>query len=252
MIKVGVIGGSGLENPDIMDEAREIAVTTRFGDPSSTLTTGVIAGVPTVVLSRHDRDHHISPGRVPNRANIQALRDQDCTHIVATTAVGSLRREIGRGHFVVPDQFIDFTRRRDVTVFDSFDDGLHHVPMADPFDARLRRVLVETARELGIAVHPAGTVVTIEGPRFSTRAESRMFRLWGADVINMSTAPECIMAGELGLPYAAVAMSTDYDCWKDDEPPVTWQAVLEIFRANADRMTSLLKTAVARIGVMGD
>ena len=248
MIKVGIIGGSGLENPDIIGEPREVTVATRFGKPSSTLTAGAIGGVDVVILSRHDRDHRIPPTQVPNRANIQALKDQGCTHVIATTAVGSLREEIGRGHFVILDQFIDFTRRRDVTVFDTFDDGMHHVPMADPFDAGLRRALFATARELGIPAHERGTVVTIEGPRFSTRAESRMFRLWGADVINMSTAPECIIANELGLPYAAVAMSTDYDCWKEDEEPVTWQAVLEIFQKNAVKMTDLLVAAIPRVG----
>ncbi|MDX9957958.1 MAG: S-methyl-5'-thioadenosine phosphorylase [Clostridia bacterium] len=240
MAKVGIIGGSGLENPDIIKDSHEITVTTRFGDPSSTLTVGTIGGVETVILSRHDRNHRISPTGVPNRANIQALKDQGCTHIIATTAVGSLRDEIGRGDFVVLDQFIDFTRRRDVTVFDNFDDGMHHVPMGEPFDAGLRKLLFDTATRQGIKVHKAGTVVTIEGPRFSTKAESRMFRLWGADVINMSTAPECIIANELGIPYAAVAMSTDYDCWKEDEQAVTWQAVMEIFKANAGKMTELL------------
>ena len=247
MVKVGIIGGSGLENPDITNNAHELKVTSRFGDPSSTLTVGTIAGVETVILSRHDRTHPISPTGVPNRANIQVLKDQGCTHIIATTAVGSLREEIGRGDFVVLDQFIDFTRRREVTVFDNFDDGMHHVPMSEPFDAGLRELLFDTATRLGIKAHKAGTVVTIEGPRFSTKAESQMFRLWGADVINMSTAPECIIANELGLPYAAVAMSTDYDCWKEDEEAVTWQAVMEIFKANAGKMTGLLVEVIPRI-----
>ncbi len=240
MTKIGIIGGSGLEDPDIMPVSEEVRVTTRFGDPSSSLTVGTIADVDVVILSRHDRNHRIAPTHVPNRANIQALKDQGCTHILATTAVGSLREEMGRGHFVILDQFIDFTRRREVTVFDSFNDGMHHLPMAEPFDEDLRIALLVAARSLGIPVHDRGTVVTIEGPRFSTRAESRMFQSWGADVINMSTAPECIVANELEIPYAAVAMATDYDCWKVDEEPVTWQAVLEIFRENAARMTELL------------
>ncbi|TVQ37381.1 MAG: S-methyl-5'-thioadenosine phosphorylase [Spirochaetaceae bacterium] len=247
MIKVGIIGGSGLENPEIIAEPEELAVTTRFGPPSSTLTAGAIGGVEVLILSRHDRNHRLPPTQVPNRANLQALKDQGCTHVLATTAVGSLRREIGRGDFVILDQFIDFTRRRDVTVFDSFEDGMHHVPMAEPFDGGLRRLLFEAATERGIPVHKRGTVVTIEGPRFSTRAESNMFRAWGADVINMSTAPECIIANELELPYAAVAMSTDYDCWKQDEEPVTWQAVLEIFAQNAARMTELLVAVIPDI-----
>jgi 5'-methylthioadenosine phosphorylase len=247
MVKVGVIGGSGLEDPDILSTPEVIDAVTRFGAPSSTLTTGKIGQTDVVILSRHDRNHRLPPTQVPNRANVQALADAGCTHIVATTAVGSLREEIGRGDFVILDQFIDFTRRREVTVFDSFADGMHHVAMADPFDSGLRALLAESARRLHIPVHGSGTVVTIEGPRFSTRAESRMFRLWGADVINMSTAPECIMANELGIPYAAVAMSTDYDCWKEDEEPVTWQAVLEIFRRNAEKMTGLILETIPQI-----
>ncbi len=247
MVKIGIIGGSGLEDPRILDDAAERAVSTRFGAPSSTLAEGTIGGVPAVILSRHDRDHHIAPTGIPNRANLQALKDAGCTHVIASTACGSLREEIGRGDFVVLDQFIDFTRRRELTVFDDFRDGMHHVGMADPFDATLRRILAEEAGRLGVRTHRTGTVVTIEGPRFSTRAESRMFRAWGADVINMSTAPECIVANELGLPYAAVAMATDYDCWKEDEAPVSWQAVLEIFKSNAERMTSLLAAAVRAV-----
>lgn len=250
MAVIGIIGGSGLEDPDILKSPEVLHVTTRFGMPSSTLTRGSIGSTRVVILSRHDRDHHITPTKVPNRANIQALKDAGCTHILATTAAGSLREEIRRGDFVVLDQFIDFTRRRDSTIFEDFRDGLHHTSMADPFDARLREALIDTAGALGITVHPTGTVVTIEGPRFSTRAESRMFRLLGGDVINMSTAPECIVANELEIPYAAVAMSTDYDSWKDNEEPVTWEAVLEIFRENAAKMTRLLVETVHRIAAV--
>ncbi|MFP4067129.1 MAG: S-methyl-5'-thioadenosine phosphorylase [Spirochaetaceae bacterium] len=247
MAKVGIIGGSGLENPEIIAEPEEVEATTRFGDPSSTLTVGKIRNVDVVILSRHDRNHRLPPTQIPNRANLQALKDQGCTHVLATTAVGSLREEIGRGDFVILDQFIDFTRRREVTVFDSFENGLHHVAMPDPFDGGLRRMLFENAKAQGISVHERGTVVTIEGPRFSTRAESHMFRAWGADVINMSIAPECIIANELELPYAAVAMSTDYDCWKEDEEAVTWEAVLSIFKQNAEKMTSLLIATIPEI-----
>jgi 5'-methylthioadenosine phosphorylase len=159
--------------------------------------------------------------------------------------VGSLREEIGRGHLVVLDQFIDFTRRRALTFHETFEPGNPaHTPLADPFDAGLRATPRRRCKELGIAHHARGTVVTIEGPRFSTRAESHMFRAWGADVINMSTAPEAALAGEAGLPYAAVAMSTDYDCWKEDEHPVTWDEILRIFKANAEHVTSVLLKAI--------
>jgi 5'-methylthioadenosine phosphorylase len=169
------------------------------------------------------------------------------THIVATTACGSLRTEIGRGDLVILDQFIDFTRHRKITFFDSFEDGAKHTGMADPFDDNLRKILYETSTELGFKTHERGTVVTIEGPRFSTRAESKMFRIWGGDVINMSVAPEAMLANEAEIPYAAVAMSTDYDCWKEDEAPVTWDDILEVFSRNAENVKNLLINSIPKI-----
>ncbi len=174
-----------------------------------------------------------------------ALKNLGVTHIIATTACGSLREEIDRGHLVVLDQFIDFTRFRKNTFFDSFAQGARHTAMAHPFDETIRRKLYTGARDLGLPVHPDGCVVTIEGPRFSTVAESKMFRLWGADVINMSTAPEAMLANEAEIPYAAVAMSTDYDCWKEDEEPVTWDEILAVFKQNADNVKRLLSRVIA-------
>ena len=242
----GIIGGSGLDNPDILKDARDLDLDTPWGSPSSPLKAGTIAGKQVRILARHGREHTIPPTFVNNRANITALKDAGCTHILATTAVGSLRQEIDRGHLVVLDQFIDFTRRRALTFHETFEPhNPAHTPLADPFDAGLRGKLIAACQELGIAHHPRGTVVTIEGPRFSTRAESHMFRAWGADVINMSTAPEATLAGEAGVPYAAVAMSTDYDCWKEDEHPVTWDEILKIFKANAENVTNVLIKAIA-------
>lgn len=241
----GIIGGSGLDNPDILKDARDLDVDTPWGSPSSPLKAGTIAGKEVRILARHGREHTIPPTFVNNRANITALKDAGCTHILATTAVGSLRQEIDRGHLVVLDQFIDFTRRRALTFHETFEPhNPAHTPLADPFDAGLRGKLIAACQELGITHHPRGTVVTIEGPRFSTRAESHMFRAWGADVINMSTAPEAALAGEAGVPYAAVAMSTDYDCWKKDEHPVTWDEILKIFKANAENVTGVLIRAI--------
>ena len=167
--------------------------------------------------------------------------------MVATSACGSLREEIDRGDFVVVDQFIDFTRNRNNTFFDTFEDGAGHTAMAHPFDSAIRRVLVETSRDLGYATHDGGTVITIEGPRFSTVAESKMYRLWGGHVINMSVATEAVLANEAQLPYACVAMSTDYDCWKADEAPVSWEEILSVFNENASRVKQLLVEAVPRI-----
>jgi len=240
MSKLGIIGGSGLDDPDLLEDAQVHEVETRYGSPSSPLVSGRIGGVDTVILARHGRQHQYSPAQVNNRANIQAFKDFGVSHIIATTACGSLRSDIDRGHLVILDQFIDFTRFRKNTFHDSFEDGAKHTPMAHPFDTSLRNRLYENAKLLQLEVHPSGSVVTIEGPRFSTVAESKMFRAWGADVINMSTAPEAALANEAGIPYAAVAMSTDYDCWKEDEAPVTWEEILAVFNKNASNVKSLL------------
>ncbi len=245
MKKIGIIGGSGLDDPDILTSARNIEVETEYGRPSTPLACGEIEGVEVVVVGRHGRKHQYSPSQVNNRANIKALKEQGVTHIIATTACGSLRNEIGRGHFVILDQFIDFTRLRKNTFHDSFEDGVVHAGMAHPFDEGLRARLYEHAVKRGFNVHRTGCVVTIEGPRFSTVAESKMFRQWGADVINMSTAPEAMLACEAGLPYSAVAMSTDYDCWKEDEASVTWNEVLKVFNKNSNNVKQLLLDVVA-------
>lgn len=248
MLKIGIIGGSGLDDPKILTDATDLEMNTPYGAPSSLLKVGKIAGVEVALLARHGREHTVPPTQVNYRANIMALKQWGATHILATTAVGSLRAEIGRGDLVILDQFIDFTRHRFFTFYDSFEPGSpKHAPMADPFDKNLQLRLVVSCKELNLKFHPTGTVVTIEGPRFSTRAESHMFRAWGADVINMSIAPETALANEAGIPYAAVAMSTDYDCWKEDEAPVTWEAVLEIFKQNADNVTKLLVATIKQL-----
>lgn len=248
MVKIGIIGGSGLDNPEILKEAIDINVDTTYGKPSSPLKLGKIRDVEVILIARHGREHTIPPTQVNFRANIQALKDQGCTHILATTACGSLREEIDRGDLVILDQFIDFTRLRKISFYEEFSPGdMKHTPMADPYSDELRKILIETARELNLKHHATGTVVTIEGPRFSTRAESNMFRIWGADVINMSIAPETALANEAGIPYAAIAMSTDYDCWKEDEVPVTWEEILEIFGKNVDNVIALLTNSIIKI-----
>jgi 5'-methylthioadenosine phosphorylase len=248
MSKIGIIGGSGLDDPDLLQDVRDVEMGTPYGKPSALLQEGTIAGREVVLLARHGRAHTIPPTFVNYRANIKALKDIGCTRILATTACGSLRREINRGDLVILDQFIDFTRRRQVSFFDELEPHCAvHTAMADPFDADMRGLLNAACERLGLAHHESGTVVTIEGSRFSTRAESNMFRLWGADVINMSVAPECILANEAGLSYAAVAMSTDYDCWKTDEPPVTWEEILEVFKGNVEKVTSLLVEVIKNL-----
>jgi 5'-methylthioadenosine phosphorylase len=249
MIRVGIIGGSGLDDPDILKDVREIEADTPYGKPSSTIKSGKIGNTEVLILARHGRQHQFSPTQVNNRANIYALQVAGATHILATTACGSLRHDIDRGHFVILDQFIDFTRFRKNTFTDSFEGGAVHTAMAHPFDKNLRENLYTSAKALDLNVHESGCVVTIEGPRFSTVAESKMFRLWGADVINMSIAPEAMLANEAGVPYAAVAMSTDYDCWKEDEAPVTWDEILEVFNKNADNVKNLLVRTIENLSI---
>jgi 5'-methylthioadenosine phosphorylase len=247
MTVVGIIGGSGLDDPDILKDPRAIEMETPYGVPSSDLMSGRINGVDTLILARHGRKHQFSPTQVNNRANIDALKRAGATHIIATTACGSLKQKIDRGHLVVLDQFIDFTRFRKNTFIDSFEREAVHTAMAHPFDDTLRKSLYDSAKTLALDVHERGCVVTIEGPRFSTVAESKMFCLWGADVINMSTAPEAMLANEAGIPYAAVAMSTDYDCWKEDEAPVTWDEILAVFNQNADNVKRVLVNAIGNL-----
>jgi len=243
--KIGIIGGSGLEEPGILKDAKEIYVSTKFGSPSSALTTGKVQGVDVAVLSRHGKKHTISPTNVNYRANIWALKEQGCTHIIATTACGSLREEIKPSHLVFCDQFIDRTTKRAGTFYDS--DKVCHIPMADPFCRKLRNLLTQTSGEIGLEHHRKGTVLTIEGPRFSTKAESHMFRQWNADVINMSTVPEAVLAREAGICYAIVAMSTDYDCFMEDRQPVTIDEVLKVMKQNAENVKKLLIAAIPKI-----
>jgi len=240
MVKIGIIGGSGLDEPDFLENYKEIEVDTPFGKPSSPIVTGKLKGVDVFIISRHGRKHEFPPTQVNNRANIFALKDQGCKFILATTAVGSLREEIKRGDFVILDQFIDFTTQRKVTFFEKFEFGPIHTSMPNPFSEILRKKLIQSCQDCGVNYHKKGTVMTIEGPRFSTIAESRMFQKLGADIINMSTAPEAILANEAEVPYAVVAMTTDYDSWKSGEEAVTWDGILETFKKNIEKVKQVL------------
>jgi 5'-methylthioadenosine phosphorylase len=250
MVKVGIIGGSGLDDPDILKDPEEITIYTPYGSPSSPLLCGKIEGVDVVILARHGRDHSIFPSRVNFRANIWALKEVGCTHILASTAVGSLREEIKPGHLVFPDQFIDHTRKRETTFFD--EDVVVHTPMAEPFCSNLIDLLASSSEQLGIPFHKNKTVITIEGPRFSTKAESHLFRSWNADVINMSTVPEVNLAREKQMHYVSVAMSTDYDCWREGEESVTWEMIMETMKRNADNVIRLFLSVIPRIREYND
>ena len=245
MVKIGIIGGSGMDDPQLLENYEKVDVITEFGHPSSSITQGKLNGVEVAILARHGKKHEIMPTNVNNRANILALKKLGCTHILATTAVGSLKEEVAPGHFVIMDQFIDRTTKRPQTFYDK--NRVCHIPMADPFCSKLRNNFIESAKELNITHHEKGTVVTIEGPRFSTKAESHMFRSWNADIINMSTVPEAVLAREAGLCYSAVAMSTDYDCWRESTEAVTLDEVLRVMKENADKVKQLLKQVLPKV-----
>ena len=245
IIKIGIIGGSGLEDPKIMTGLKEIDVKTPFGKPASKLMQGKIKGIDVVILSRHGLGHRIMPTNVPFQANVWALKQQGCTNILATTACGSLRENIKPGEFVLPDQFIDRTTKRKSTFYEK--DKVCHIPMAEPFCPKLRELLSKTCKELKLSHHNKGTVITIEGPRFSTKAESHMFRQWGADVVNMTTVPEVVLAREAGICYQAIAMATDYDCWHESEEPVNVEMVLKTMAKNAENVKNLIIKTIPKI-----
>jgi len=245
-VKVGIIGGSGFYRLAELEGGEEVEVVTPWGAPSSPPVTGKLDGVEVVVLARHGKTHCIPPGEVPYRANLWALRSLGVTHVVAATACGSLREEIPPGMFVVLDSFIDRTTRREQSFYSATGlPGVCHVPMHPAFCPVLARLAAAACRQLDYSVKEGGVAVTIEGPRFSSRAESMMYRTWGADVVNMTTVPEVVLAREAGLAYTALALPTDYDCWRDTV--VDQAAVLATFAANSDRVQAVVRRLVGNI-----
>ena len=245
MAKVGIIGGSGIDDNLHLTKVERTKVHTPYGAPSDLIISGKLNGREVVALARHGANHRIMPSLVNYRANIWALKEVGVTHILATTACGSLREAIAPGHLVFVDQFIDRTTRRLQTFYEG--QKICHIPMSEPFCPTLRATLSKIAAELDIAHHDSGTMVTIEGPRFSTRAESRMFQAWGGDVINMSTVPEVVLAREAGICYAAIAMSTDYDCWHESKEAVTIDMIMKTMAGNAEHVNRILPLAIDRI-----
>jgi 5'-methylthioadenosine phosphorylase len=228
---IGVIGGSGLYELAGLDEAQQIAVGSAFGEPSSSVTMGRIGKVKFSFIARHGEGHRLSPAHVNYRANIDALKRCGVTDVLAISAIGSLKEEMAPGEFVAVDQFIDRTLGRERSFFG---EGVAaHVGLADPVCPRLTKFAADAARKAGAKVHRGGTYVAIEGPQFSTRAESLLFRQWGADVIGMTGMPEARLAREAELPYALLAMVTDYDAWRDAEAGVEAAEILAVMRANA-------------------
>ncbi|MFH1359317.1 MAG: S-methyl-5'-thioadenosine phosphorylase [archaeon] len=245
MVKIGIIGGSGLDDPKLLQDYTEKEIKTPYGRPNSKLSCGKIKGVDVCILARHGKNHEIRPSAINYRANIQALKQEGCTHILATSAVGSLKQEIKPGDLVVLDQFIDFTKLRKNTFFDKYG-GVTHNPMAEPYSKELRQLLIQECENLGFEYHKKATMVVIEGPRFSTKAESFMFRNF-ADIIGMTGVPEVTLANEVQIPYATIAMSTDYDCWKEDEDPVTFEIVMKRMKENAEKVKQVLLGVIPKI-----
>ncbi len=223
---LGVIGGSGLYDMSGIADVERAAVETPWGMPSDDLILGTLEGTRVAFLPRHGRGHRLLPTEVPYAANIWALKHLGCSFVVSVSAVGSLKEAIAPGHLVVVDQFIDRTTRRCSTFFG--DGVVGHVPFGDPVCATLRPLLLAAARATGATVHDGGTYVCIEGPAFSTRAESKLYRQWGADVVGMTNVPEAKLAREAGLSYATLALATDYDCWKESEEAVNVDAVIAV------------------------
>ena len=249
--KIGIIGGTGMKSLHAFHVDEEKTVITQYGNPSSPLLCGKIDGVPCVILSRHGSNHSILPSNVNYRANLLALKNEGCTHVIATTACGSLKESIKPGDFVILDQFIDRTTKRTLTYYDGMPDsfkGVCHIPMKKPFCSEVGKLLSEACKSCGINCHSTGTMITIEGPRFSTLAESKLFQSWGASVINMTTVPEVVLANELGLLYVSIALVTDYDCWKEDENGVSVEAVMKIMAKNGVNAAKAIAKAIPVIG----
>jgi 5'-methylthioadenosine phosphorylase len=237
---VGVIGGSGLYAMEGLERLREVKLATPFGEPSDAYVVGSLAGVELVFLPRHGRGHRIAPTEVNSRANVWGMKALGATRILSVSAVGSLREDIAPGDFVAVDQFIDRTRHRPDTFFER--GVVAHVLFADPTCAELRAALLSAARGAGVRVHDGGTYVNMEGPQFSTRAESRLYRSWGADVIGMTNLQEARLAREAEICYATLAMATDYDSWHTAD--VTVEAILAVMAANVAHARTVLRAVV--------
>jgi 5'-methylthioadenosine phosphorylase len=236
---IGVIGGSGLYEAGILDAAQEIPVASAFGAPSGPVTMGTLEGVKFTFLARHGAGHRLAPSEVNYRANIDVLKRCGVTDVLAVSAIGSLREALAPGDFVAVDQLIDRTEGRARSFFGG---GITaHVGLADPVCPRLSGLAADAAEAAGAKVHRGGCYVAIEGPQFSTRAETELYRQWGADVIGMTAMPEARLAREAELPYAVLATVTDYDCWREGEESVEASAILEVMRANVDKAREALR-----------
>ena len=243
---IGVIGGSGLYEIDGLTDIEEVRLDTPFGEPSDAYITGMLEGVKMVFLPRHGRGHRLLPSEVPYRANIFGMKMLGVQRIISVSAVGSMKEEIVPGHIVIPDQFFDRTQGKRASTF--FGQGVTgHVQFADHVCSELSAVLFESAKSAGATVHRGGTYICIEGPNFSTRAESMIYRIWGVDIIGMTNIPEARLARESEICYGTVALATDYDCWHDGHDDVTVEAVLAIIKQNVTMARNIIKQAVCSL-----
>lgn len=243
---IGVIGGSGLYEMDGLTDIRSVAVETPFGAPSDEFITGVLDGVKMVFLPRHGRGHRLLPSEVNFRANIYGMKKLGVTRVISVSAVGSMKEEIVPGHIVIPDQFVDRTNATRSNTF--FGQGVvAHVQFADPVCTELSGHLAEAAVAAGATVHRGGTYICMEGPAFSTRAESNMYRSFGVSVIGMTNIPEAKLAREAELCYGVIALATDYDCWHESHDDVSVDAVLAIIKENVTMAKAIIRNAVKRI-----
>ncbi len=243
---IGVIGGSGLYEMEGLTDIQDVTLDTPFGAPSDSFVTGMLGDIKLVFLPRHGRGHRLLPSEVPYRANIYGMKMLGVQRIISVSAVGSMREEIAPGHIVIPDQFFDRTQGKRASTF--FGNGVvGHVQFADPICSDLATVLATAAEEVGAMVHRGGTYICIEGPNFSTRAESNIYRGWGVDIIGMTNIPEARLAREAEICYATVALATDYDCWHEAHDDVSIDAILAIIRQNVATARSIIKAAVGRL-----
>ena len=244
-MKVGIIGGSGLYHLEELEEVEEVHLDTPFGKPSSNFVTGEVNGIPVAFLPRHGIGHVLLPTEIPFRANIWGLKMLGVTHLISVGAVGSLREEIEPGHMVFPDQFIDLTRHRKSTFFGNGVVG--HVQFGNPVCSELSEKLVEAAQTVGATMHVGGTYICMEGPAFSSRAESLLYRSWGADVIGMTNVQEAKLAREAEMAFASIALATDYDCWHVSESEVSVEDIIKVMHANVETARQILVETLRKI-----
>jgi len=244
--KIGVIGGTGVYQMEALTDVEEVKIKTPFGDPSDAIVLGTLEGVRVAFLPRHGRGHRILPSEVNSRANIWALKSLGVERIISISACGSMREDIAPRHIVIPDQIFDFTKLRRPNTF--FGHGLAaHISFAEPFCPELSELLYQAVKKTGATVHKGGTFLVIEGPRFSTKGESRVFRQWGVDIIGMTAVPEAQLAREAEICYATMAHVTDYDVWHETEEPVTVEVVIQNLLANAEVAKQAIRNLVPTI-----